>query len=229
MIAGVFLWFWCCQKAPLANNFAQRRQGAKLEYTNTQKFSREYRCTLTLRLGVFARKTFTYDILAKSGMTHNCGPPVYEKLNAPLTNDLQEPFVLELYPIVQLNFFAMKSSILLIATVLFCQFLQGQHMLYVEAQPRKHFPADSIAVFLPISPNPVQDEVLFSWTQTSGLPVTLNVSEASGHLSITLPLGQKEPGSHTKTLGTSALTAGVYVATLRIGQEQLMQRFVVSH
>jgi Secretion system C-terminal sorting domain len=90
-------------------------------------------------------------------------------------------------------------------------------------------PMDPTAEFLPIAPNPVNDEVTFWWTQPSDATVLLNVTEMSGQLSITLPLGQKEAGRQGKTMTASALSAGIYVATLRVGEQTMVQRFVVAH
>ncbi len=90
-------------------------------------------------------------------------------------------------------------------------------------------PGAPMGDFRPIVPNPANDEVLFSWSQVAHIEVVLHVTDVLGRFSVTLPLGRKEPGEHSKSFATSALSSGEYVATLQIGKTVLAQRFVIVH
>jgi hypothetical protein len=83
--------------------------------------------------------------------------------------------------------------------------------------------------FLPIVPNPANEAVQINWVLSGRAPVALTVSDMLGSLSVTLPLGQKEAGQHSKEFSTSALSDGVYVATLYVGNDVLSRQFVVQH
>lgn len=83
--------------------------------------------------------------------------------------------------------------------------------------------------FLPIVPNPANEAVQINWMLSGRAPVALTVSDMLGSLSVTLPLGQKEAGQHSKEFSTTALSDGVYVATLHVGSDVLSRQFVVQH
>lgn len=123
----------------------------------------------------------------------------------------------------------MKRNFLLLAILLVCNALQAQiipHFKMIDLNQLRDLPTSE---FLPISPNPANESVLFSWKQYSPQPVTLRVADILGSIAITLPLGEKNVGMHDKPFATAALTPGTYVASLQIGSDIFTQQFVVLH
>ncbi len=144
----------------------------------------------------------------------------------------------------------MKRNFLLSIACLACNLLAAQSVEYVETENPGSIPSPApldssftatdssvrileytgpIAEFLAVIPNPVDQEVLFSWMQKADVAVTLSVVDLLGSITITLPLGQKEPGEHSKTFATAALSEGTYFASLHFGTEVFVQRFIVLH
>lgn len=123
----------------------------------------------------------------------------------------------------------MKSSFLFLATFLFCQILNAQGHSQAETCPQGQEPTDTTAPTLSLAPNPANDEVLISWSLPATADITLSVADIQGSISITLPLGEHTPGQYSKAFGTAALSNGIYVTTLRVGKDVLMQRLVVAH
>lgn len=123
----------------------------------------------------------------------------------------------------------MKRHFLLLATSLIFSALQAQiipHFTIIGLDQLRGLPPTE---FLPISPNPANESVLFSWKQCSPQQVTLRVADILGSIAITIPLGEKIVGLHDKPFSTAALSPGTYVASLQIGPDIFTQQFVVLH
>ena len=85
------------------------------------------------------------------------------------------------------------------------------------------------AAFLPLFPNPANEEMIVSWELKSDARVMLAVTDAMGRMTLTYPLGMQSSGIWTKSVATSALTEGMYFAILSIDNQRITQRFVVQH
>ncbi len=123
----------------------------------------------------------------------------------------------------------MKTRIILFTAFFFCQLLNGQTKGIDPIVSQTPETLSTEPAFLQLSPNPANEELLLTWRLPTATVVSLTVADVRGSISITLPQGLMEAGYHSKTFATAALSDGIYVASLRIGQEVLVQRFVVQH
>lgn len=141
----------------------------------------------------------------------------------------------------------MKFGTLFIAFLLVGNSLNGHIMQYFEVEMSSpvtgnYRPPDPdpppaaeagkdkpIAAFLPASPSPANNEIFLSWELRRTADVTLSFSDEPGRLTVKIPLGVQRSGIWTKAVETTALSEGVYYATLYADKQQIVQKFIVQH
>lgn len=81
---------------------------------------------------------------------------------------------------------------------------------------------------LSIYPNPARSETTFSWDMPESGPANLQIADREGRLEINIHLGILPQGPYTKPISTTALTPGVYVATIEANGKRRSNLFVVQ-
>jgi hypothetical protein len=83
--------------------------------------------------------------------------------------------------------------------------------------------------FLPIYPNPANDEMIVRWELSRQTKVMLSLTDAVGRMTLNLPMGMQDSGPWTKNIQTGSLADGLYYVTLRTDNQILTQQIVIQH
>ncbi len=85
-----------------------------------------------------------------------------------------------------------------------------------------------IAKYVEVSPNPAQDYAKVTVSLTASDKVELSVYDVMGKLVMNNNYGQQSTGYHTYEINTSNLTSGMYLFTVKIGNNQTSKKVVVK-
>jgi len=85
-----------------------------------------------------------------------------------------------------------------------------------------------IAKYVEVSPNPARDFANVVVSLTANEKVELNVYDVMGKLVMSNNYGQQSSGYHTYQVNTSNLTSGMYLFTVKIGNNQTSKKVVVE-
>src|SRR5688572_4102183 len=87
---------------------------------------------------------------------------------------------------------------------------------------------NSVIGFQNLYPNPTADKVTFEYTLKENAPVELTITNVIGSKVKSVSFGKQNVGVHKQALNVANLKAGVYFCSLKVGENVLTKRLVIT-